>query len=89
MGFWGTFVIAVLLVLGLGAGLAALLLIPMKLINKWTTKNEVDKKVRLWKAQEELEKRKTIQWNCPSCGASNYNREVCEFCGTGKPNSNT
>ena len=37
------------------------------------------------RTEAEMEKRKALTWFCPSCGKNNYNREVCEACGTEKP----
>ena len=37
-------------------------------------------------AAQAAEQQKNLAWVCASCGANNYNREVCEFCGAGKPN---
>lgn len=77
---------AVGIVVVLGALLAALIVVPLKLINKAVMKNQVDSQIALWKAQEELNKKKTLTWICDNCGASNHNRMVCEYCGAGKPN---
>lgn len=37
-------------------------------------------------AAQAAEQQKSLAWVCASCGANNFNREVCEFCGAGKPN---
>ena len=76
---------AVLIVAGIGGILVAVLVIPMKLLNRNAAKNQVEMQIALWKAQAEMEAQKTLDWVCSSCGGANHNRVVCEFCGTGKP----
>ena len=46
---------------------------------------ERDAQINIMDKQFEQEKQKTISWNCPSCGASNYDCELCKYCGSGKP----
>ena len=83
---WLGFILAVTGIAALGALLAALVVVPLRMINKSVTKSQVQAQIDLWRAQEERERRKFLAWNCPFCGAANYNREFCEFCGNGKPN---
>jgi len=45
---------------------------------------ERDAQIGIMDKQFEHEKQKTISWNCPNCGASNYDCELCKYCRSGK-----
>ena len=85
MSMWLTSVLAFAFIVALGALLVAIVVIPLRIINKSVTKNQVKAQIDLLKAKDELERQKNLNWKCLSCGASNHNCEFCEFCGTGKP----
>jgi len=46
---------------------------------------ERDAQINIMDKQFEYKKQKTINWNCPSCGASNHDSDLCKYCGSGKP----
>jgi len=52
---------------------------------KMVARNKAQAQLDILSKQVEMKRHEVVIWECRSCGASNHNRTICEYCGSGMP----